>query len=90
MAIADLTMNRSSLWFLLAVALLAFFGGLVGGLALMISFDHQPMPTEAPTAPDPVTVPEIKPSEPIDVQRQAPPPQSEKPAGRWAPGSAVA
>lgn len=90
MAIADLTMNRSSLWFLLAVALLAFFGGLVGGLALMISFDHQPTPIEAPTAPDPVTVPEIKPSEPIDVQHQVPPPQPEKPAGRWAPGSAVA
>ncbi len=90
MPTADLTLNRSSLWFLLAVAILAFFGGLVGGLALMVSFDHQPMPIEAPTAPDPVTVPEIKPREPIDVQRQAPPPPIEKPAGRWSPKSAIA
>lgn len=86
----EIAINRSSVWFLLAVAILAFFGGLVGGLTLMLSFDQQPTPIEAPTAPDPVTVPEIKPSEPIDVQRQTPPPQSEKPPGRWAPGRAVA
>ncbi len=89
MASADLTINQSSVWFLLAVAILAFFGGLVGGLALMMSFDQAPTPIEAPTAPDPVTVPEIKPSEPIDVQRQAPPPL-DKPMGRWSPKSAIA
>lgn len=83
-------MNRSSVWFLLAIAILAFFGGLVGGLALMMSFDYQPEAIETPTAPDPVTVPEIKPNEPIDVQRQPPPQQPEKPMGRWAPGSALA
>ena len=83
-------MNRSSVWLLLAVAILAFFGGLLGGLALMVSFDRPSMTIETPSAPDPVTVPETKPNEPIDVQRQTPPQQPEKPIGRWAPGSALA
>lgn len=83
-------MNRSSVWLLLALAILAFFGGLVGGLALMVSFDRPSMTIETPTAPDPVTVPEIKPNEPIDVQRQTPPQPPQQPIGRWSPGSALA